>query len=233
MGRLRRTAPRHGLAVTIQRGGPGARTDFQIDTFTPMTILDVLLTVQREHDPSIGFRFSCRVGMCGTCGLRVNGRSVLACQTPVSEDLEPITIGPMAGFPVIRDLIVDTAPFWDEWRRVRPYVVPAEDATEPARIAPDSAERRAIDPSLDCVQCGVCFSSCGIAGGSRTFLGPAALNRALVLVNDSRDTATRERLDLVSGPDGVDRCHYIYGCSSACPKGLDPAESIRRLRRGR
>jgi len=221
------------LLVSVNRTDPDAPSEFRIRTFHPMTVLDALLAVQREHAPSLGFRFSCRVAMCGTCTLRVNGRSALACQTVIPEGTEKIRLDPAAGFPVVRDLIVDTAPFWEQWRRITPYVVPSrEAAAEPARIAPDSPEREAIDPALDCIQCGACFSSCGIAGGARSFLGPAALNRALVLIHDSRDTATEERLSLVTGADGVDRCHYIYGCTGSCPKGLDPARSIRRLRRG-
>ncbi len=219
------------LMVRVARTDADAPSEFRVQTFHPMTVLDVLLAIQRDHSPSLGFRFSCRVAMCGTCTLRVDGRSVLACQTVVPEDATRIRLEPAAGFPVVRDLIVDTSPFWAQWRRITPYVVPADGADEPAQIRPDSEERQAIDPALDCIQCGACFSSCGIAGRPRTFLGPAALNRALVLIQDSRDTATRERIELVNGPDGVDRCHYIYGCTNVCPKGLDPARSIRRLRR--
>ncbi len=119
------------------------------------------------------------------------------------------------------------------------HLVPHEDAevgmdAEPAVIPPDSQERQNIDPSLDCIGCGACFSSCGIAGLHRDFIGPAALNRALVLIDDSRDSAGEARLDAVGGDDsGVDRCHYIYGCSAACPKGLDPARAIRRIRKRR
>lgn len=221
------------LLVRVTRTDPDAPSEFRVRTFHPMTVLDALLAVQREHAPSLGFRFSCRVAMCGTCTLRVDGRSVLACQTVIPEGTERIRLDPAAGFPVVRDLIVDTAPFWEQWERITPYVVPSDEAAAgPARIAPDSPEREAIDPALDCIQCGACFSSCGIAGGSRSFLGPAALNRALVLIQDSRDTRTEERMDLVAGADGTDRCHYIYGCTGSCPKGLDPARSIRRLRKG-
>ncbi|MCP9951354.1 succinate dehydrogenase/fumarate reductase iron-sulfur subunit [Actinomadura madurae] len=222
------------LLVRVARTDPGAPAEFRVETFHPMTVLDVLLAIQREHEPSLGFRFSCRVAMCGTCTLRVDGRSALACQTVLPEDATRIRLDPAAGFPVVRDLITDTTPFWEQWARITPYVVPDEDAVggDPAVIPPDSPERRAIDPALDCIQCGACFSSCGIAGRPRTFLGPAALNRALVLIQDSRDTATRQRRELVAGADGVDRCHYIYGCTGSCPKGLDPARSIRRLRKG-
>lgn len=221
------------LRVRIFRSDADARTDFEVARFTPMTVLDVLLAIQREHDASLGFRFSCRVAMCGTCTLRVDGTSVLACQTVVPPDTTAVDIGPVAGFPVVRDLVVDFAPFWEQWARVIPYMEPVDSLDAPAQVAPDSVERQVIDPSLDCIQCGACFSSCGIAGLDQGFLGPAALNRAMVLINDSRDAAGRRRLDLVTEADGVDRCRYIYGCTAVCPKGLDPAQSIRQLRTGR
>lgn len=226
------------LRVTVTRSEEGARSEFVVTRIRPMSVLDALLAVQREHDPALAFRFSCRVGMCGTCTVRVDGRSVLACQTEVPAGTGGIRVDPMAGLPVLRDLIVDTGPFWQAWASVRPYLVPGEDAevgmdAEPAVIEPDSAERRDIDPALDCIGCAACFSSCGIASAHRDFVGPAALNRAMVLIADSRDGATAERLEVVGAESGVDRCHYIYGCSAVCPKGLDPAHAIRRLRRRR
>jgi succinate dehydrogenase/fumarate reductase iron-sulfur protein len=140
--------------------------------------------------------------------------------------------------PVLRDLVVDMEPFWRAWRSIIPYLVPRSDRevgmnAEPATIRPDSPERAEIDPSLDCIGCAACFSSCGIASARRDFLGPAALNRALVVIADSRDSAGAQRLELVGGDSGVDRCHYMYGCTVACPKGLDPARSIRMLRKRR
>jgi len=226
------------LRVSVTRSDPEAPAEFTVPRIRPMMVLDALLAIQRTHDPAIGFRFSCRVGMCGTCTVRVDGRSVLACQTEITEDTEHIRVDPLAGLPVLRDLVVDTAPFWRAWAAVTPYLVPDEDQevgmdAEPAVIPPDSAERERIDPSLDCIGCAACFSSCGIASARRDFLGPAALNRAMVLVADSRDTAAAHRMEIVGGESGVDRCHYIYGCTAACPKGLDPARAIRRLRRGR
>lgn len=226
-------SPLRPLRVTVARSEAESAATFDITRFSPMTVLDVLLTIQREHDASLGFRFSCRVAMCGTCTLRVDGRSVLACQTVVDPEARSIDIRPMAGFPVIRDLVVDFTPFWEQWARITPYLEPTESLDAPAQILPDSEERQAIDPSLNCIQCGACFSSCGIAGLDRDFIGPAALTRAMVLINDSRDAAGRRRLDIVEDPDGVDRCRYIYGCSAVCPKGLDPAKAIRQLRTGR
>lgn len=216
------------VRVRVTRSDPASRADFEVRWKPPMTVLDVLLAIQRDHDPSLGFRFSCRVAMCGTCTLRADGSSVLACQAKV----EPgrLRIDPMAGFPVIRDLIVDVGAFWREWAAVTPYLVPRDGLDEPAVIPPDAPERRRIDPSLDCITCGACFSACAIADGRRDFLGPAALNRAMLLIADSRDAGGRERLDVVAGAGGVDRCHYVYGCTHACPKGLDPAASVRALR---
>lgn len=230
--------PGDDLIVQVTRSDSSERAEFRIARIRPMMVLDALLAIQRTHDPALGFRFSCRVGMCGTCTVRMDGRSVLACQTEIPEDTTRIRLDPIAGLPVVRDLVVDTKPFWDQWRSITPYLVPGPDEkvgmdATPAVIPPDSTEREEIDPSLDCIGCAACFSSCGIASARRDFLGPAALNRAMVLVADSRDSAAEHRLDVVSGESGVDRCHYIYGCTAACPKGLDPARAIRRLRKRR
>lgn len=221
------------IKVTVARSDSASQTSFTVQRGDPMMVLDLLLAIQRQEDPSIGFRFSCRVAMCGTCTVRLDGRTVLACQTPVPVDTDEVRLDPIAGLPVVRDLIVDMAPFWQEWASVTPYLVPVEGLTEPAVIHPDSAERQTIDPALNCIGCGACYSSCGIAGSQRDFIGPAALNRAMVLIADSRDAIGAERLRAVTGTDGVDRCHYIYGCTADCPKGLDPAAAIRQLRQWR
>ena len=221
------------VRVEIHRSDPTARGSFEVARFEPMMVLDALLAVQRQHEPALGFRFSCRVGMCGTCTVRVDGRPALACQTRIAREQAAIRLDPLAGFAVVRDLVVDTTPFFEEWARVMPYLVPDPSATEPARIPPDAAERRLIDPALDCIACGACYAGCGIAGRDRDFLGPAALNRAMVLIADSRDMTRAERLRAVTGGDGVWRCRYIHACTAACAKGLDPAGAIRRLRRWR
>src|SRR5919202_2251384 len=222
-GSRTRETRRGALTVSVHRSDPAAPHEFTVPRIEPMMALDALLAIQRDHDPTLGFRFSCRVGMCGTCTVRVDGRSVLSCQAPVGPDVERLGIDPLAGLPVIRDLLVDTRPFWEEWGRVTPYLVPRADLERPATVAPDSGERRLIDPHLDCIGCAACYSGCAIADHRRDFLGPAALNRAMVLIGDSRDAAAAERLTTIDGADGLDRCHYMYACTAACPKGLDPA----------
>lgn len=220
-------APRP-LQVTIARSAEGSQTSFEVDIPQPAVVLDVLLALQRQ-DPSLAFRYSCRVSMCGTCALRVDGRSALACQTPVPPTADELVLEPLAGLPVVRDMIVDMTPFWEEWRRLTPWFVPAEG--EPRTLAADDPSRAAVEAGLDCISCGACWSACDLAGGAHGFRGPAALNRAMVLVADDRDGAREERLSAVSESGGVTSCHYIHGCSGACPKGIDPAASIRRLRR--
>ena len=221
------------VRVTIQRSDPASRSRFEVERFAPMAVLDLLLAIQREQDSTIGFRYSCRVGMCGTCTLRLDGRPVLACQTFLPPERDAVRLDPLGGLPVVRDLIVDTAPFFAEWARVTPYLIPHDGLDAPAQIRQDAPERQVIDPALDCITCGACYAGCGVADYRRDFIGPAALNRAMVLIADSRDARRGERLRAVTGDDGAWRCRYIHACTAVCPKGLDPAGAIRHLRRWR
>jgi len=214
------------IRVRVHRSEPDARDEFHVTASDPVTVLDLLRQIQTGHDPSLAFRYSCRVAMCGTCGVRVDGRSRLACRTVIDPDVDEVEVAPLAGLPFVRDLIVDTRPFWAEWARVKPWFVPAEG--EPAA---DGGETDLVESALGCISCGACYSTCEIAGHGNDYLGPAALNRALALIADPRDGAAPSRLDIVSGPGGIDRCHYVGGCTSACPVGLDPSRSIVELRR--
>lgn len=221
------------LVVLVRRSSSGLDERFMVERFEQMKVLDVLVSIQQTADPSLAFRYSCRVAMCGTCALRVDGHPVLACQTSVPLGAKQIHLAPLAGLPIVRDLVVDMRPFFDQWASIVPYLVPDPETSEPAQIRPDSAERRVIDPALDCITCGVCYSACSVSNSRRDFVGPAALNRAMVLAADSRDTLFAERLHRIGSIDGVDRCHYISACSNYCPKGLDPFAAIVRLREWR
>jgi succinate dehydrogenase / fumarate reductase iron-sulfur subunit/fumarate reductase iron-sulfur subunit len=222
------------VRVTIARSDPGATRTFDVERGRPTIVLDLLVAIQRQLDPSLAFRYSCRVATCGTCTVRVDGLPVLACQAIVSERARELRIEPLAGLPVVRDLVVDPRPFFERWERIEPFAGgTAATPQEPAIVPPASEERRAIDPTLDCISCGACFSACGVAGDGRRFLGPAALNRAMTLVGDSRDGASIGHAEAAFGPGGIDDCHSIGACTAVCPKGLDPAGAIRRLRRWR
>ena len=217
------------LAVEIARSDGEARRRFELEVGQPAMVLDVLLALQRT-DASLAFRYSCRVAMCGTCAIRVDGRPALACRTPALAGRDSLLLEPLSGLPVVRDLIVDTAPFWAAWRSVEPWFTPPADGV-PKVLAAGDPSRATVESGLDCISCGACWTACDLVGSGHGFAGPAALNRAMTLAADTRDGARDRRLRLVSKEGGVTRCHYIHGCSGACPKGLDPAASIRRLRR--
>ncbi len=172
--------------------------------------------------------------MCGTCAIIVNGREALACQTLIERfDGEEVTVRPLNYLPVVKDLVVDMEPFFDRYRSVAPHFVAKNEtaaATETLVISQASGARKWVDPALGCINCGICMSSCSIVGLNPKFPGPMSLNRALTLVNDERDGAREERLDLVGGDDGVWRCHQQFNCTAACPRHLSPTRAIRQLR---
>lgn len=200
-----------------------------------MSVLDALLWVQRNADLSLAFRCACRVGMCGTCGMVINGREGLACRTllrRIARGGEPeVRLEPMRHLPVVKDLATDMDPFFARYRKVVPHLVPRDGDGAPATIPPTARERRLIDPQRECIACGLCYSACDVAGMEGGFLGPAALNRAFVLTMDSRDAAAQRRLNVVAGEDGLWRCHTLFECAAVCPKGISPALAIQGLKR--
>jgi len=198
------------------------------------TVLDVVTHIQRHLDPTLSYRFACRVGMCGSCAMRVNGVPRWTCRTHVERvlDGDRLEIGPLDNLRVIKDLAVDMTAFFDKWRRAggafRPGAAPREDF---ARVPPDSPERRRADAGIECIGCGVCYAACDVVAWNPDYLGPAALNRAWTLVNDVRDGAALERLAAVSGDAGCHACHSHQSCVEWCPKHLNPTAAIAGLKR--
>ena len=225
------------VRVRIRRGGaagdPEERFDaFEVETGPRMTVLDALVAVQSAQDATLSFRYSCRVGMCGTCALKVNGRPAWACRTLLGGLGEEITLEPLTNFPVLSDLAVDMSPFFEKMKRARGWLEPTGAAEKaPALIAPNSRERKRIEPHIECITCGICYASCSIVGHDSGYLGPAALNRAYTLVNDSRDALGSDRLMEVCTEDGAWRCHSQYNCTESCPKGISPTGAIKGLKR--
>ena len=216
---------------------PGQQARYQayeVETFPRMSVLDALFAIQRDHDRTLSFRYSCRLGMCGTCAVIVNNREGLACQTLVEQcGGKAITVRPLNYLPVVKDLAVDMEPFFARYRAVKPFFVPkpsVEAAQAPQLIKPSTGERKWVDPALGCISCGICYSACSVVGLNERFPGPAALNRAYTLTADVRDAARAERLALAGGADGVWRCHQTFSCASACPRHLVPTQAIRQLR---
>lgn len=205
---------------------------YEVPVGESTSVLDGLFHVQEQLNENLSFRFSCRQGVCGSCCMEVNGRAVLACQTPISSlDGTEVTVRPLYNLPVIKDLVVDMEPFFESYREIDPAFESDDydETDDPAVIEPDSDERRIIDPRTDCVGCGACYSMCSVAGES--YLGPAAINKALTLVADSRDSRTEERMERLSSSDGVWGCHIQGNCSRVCPKDIPVSEGIQFLKR--
>jgi succinate dehydrogenase/fumarate reductase iron-sulfur protein len=210
----------------------GRLVSYRVPRLDKMTVLDALVYIQRHYDRSLAFRYACRLGMCGTCTVMVNGIPRWACRTSI-ERLETATlrITPLRYLPVIKDVLVDFAPFMHRYDAAMPYFVPAQERVDVAPIPPTSQERQSIDPHLECITCGACYASCTMLKHDQDYLGPAALNRAFTLVHDSRDGARRERLAAVGGEHGCWRCHSLHNCTEVCPKHLSPTRAITGLKR--
>jgi fumarate reductase iron-sulfur subunit len=223
------------LAVSVWRGGVDGRFQtFTVPRLDAQTVLDVVTHIQRRLDPTLAYRFACRVGMCGSCAMTVNGQPRWTCRTHVAnvEKNGKLTIAPLAHLPIVRDLVTDMREFFDKWARARGQFQPTQTRRDDfARVAPSSAARRAIDAAIECIGCGVCYAACEVVAWNPDYLGPAALNRAWTLVKDVRDGAGRERLAAVAGDAGCHACHTHESCSERCPMHLAPTASIAGLKR--
>ena len=213
-------------------GGDERFDEFEVAAGPETTVLDALVKTQRTRDATLAFRYACRVGMCGSCGMVVNGRERWACRTRLAAlDTATVTVRPLYHFPLIRDLVVDMAPFRARMAQVTGVLVPANDALDYAVVARDSRERREIDEAVECIGCGMCLSACTVVAHDPQFPGPAALNRAFTLQRDHRDGAKDARWSVLLGDDALARCHGQGNCTDVCPMEIAPATSVRRLRR--
>lgn len=223
------------LEVRVRRGRDGTRLDrFAVPREPAQTVLDVVTWIQREADPTLAYRFACRVGMCGSCAMTVNGRPRWTCRTRVESVAADgrLLLEPLRNLPLVKDLVVDMAPFFAKWAAARGAFVPRPDlGADFAVVPPASAERRAADAAIECIGCGVCHAACDVVAWRPDYLGPAALNRAWSLVNDVRDGAQGERLAAVAADAGCLACHSHGSCTRHCPKGLSPTASIAGLKR--
>ncbi len=223
------------LDVSVWRGADEGRfVSYPVPRRENQTVLDVVTYVQRRLDATLAYRFSCRVGMCGSCAMTVNGVARWTCRTHVGRVARDgrLRIAPLRNMPVIKDLSVDMAEFFAKAARAKGAFSPTADRTADfAVIAPESARRRRADAAIECIGCGVCYASCDVVTWNRDYLGPAALNRAWTLVNDERDGGNRERLAAVAGDAGCHACHSHQSCMEHCPKHLNPTQSIAGLKR--
>ncbi|HEY6771917.1 MAG TPA: succinate dehydrogenase/fumarate reductase iron-sulfur subunit, partial [Solirubrobacterales bacterium] len=222
--------------------------EFKVELDPSLSVLDGLLQAKDRDDGSLAVRCSCRAAICGSCGMKINGQSTLACKTMLEEAQSyaeshsvkgenggartEIVIEPMANMPVIKDLVTDMeSTHWTKIRRVTPWLLPEGDPPEREYVVPPESMID-ITQSMACIQCGACVSSCLSMEADPDFIGPAALAKAYRFVGDPRDAQTKERLhDLAQDPHGIYDCTHCFSCIDACPKGVAPMDQIMRLRR--
>lgn len=225
------------VTLRIQRFNPDTDKkprfeEFQVSYTRDMTLLDGLHEIKSHQDGSLTYRRSCRHAICGSCAMNVNGKNMLVCNTPIKEHLgkkDTITIRPLPYLPIIKDLVVDRTKFWEQYLRVKPWLMtPAEEPDKEYRISPD--EVKALNKAETCIMCGACYSACTVVGTSDNYIGPHALLKSFLRVLDPRDAGASERLQEVGTHEGVFRCHTIFNCIDACPKKLDPTKAIETLR---
>ncbi len=226
------------VTISVQRFDPAVDRkprfeDYEVSVSEKASILDTLFALQRGACPDLAFRFSCRVGMCGSCAMVVNGSERLTCSTLVSTVGNHLRIEPLRNFPVVRDVAVDMKPFFAAYRRVIPQFIPRDDLDQNNfhQIPHESREWKKMDHQPQCIDCGACYSSCSVVTLNRRYIGPMALHRALNLITDPRDKARAERVDIISGESGAFRCHTLGNCRDVCPRGISPTHSIERLKR--
>jgi len=230
--KLRRFDPQSGEAPYYE--------EFQIDLEPHRSVLEAILQVKAEQDGSVGIRCSCRAAICGSCGVRINGKAGLAChthldhaaKTGVNADGRTILVEPMGNMPVIKDLIVDMdAVHWKKIQRVTPWLINKQPVPEREYIVPHE-NMVDVTQTMACIQCGACVSDCLSMEVDPLFVGPAASAKAYRFVGDPRDAEQFERLkDLAEDPHGIYDCTHCFNCIEACPKGVAPMNQIMRLRR--
>ena len=223
------------MKVNVWRGGErGAFQAFDVPRFPSQTVLDVVTYVQRKLDPTLAYRFACRVGMCGSCAMSVNGVARWTCRTHVDKVVQgdALEISPLKNLPVIRDLVTDMREFFDKWARAKGRFKGAKTrADDFEKITPEAVDRKAVDAGIECIGCAVCYSSCNVVAANPAYLGPAALNRAWTLLNDVREKENSERLRAVAGDAGCHACHSHMDCTERCPKRISPTAAIAGLKR--
>lgn len=196
------------------------------------TVLDLLMKIKEDLDPSLTFRRSCRSAICGACGMNIQGVNRLACYTQVSSlKSSIITIRPLPNLPKVKDLVVDIEPFMEKYQQVSPFLIPKNPPPEKEYFQ-SITDRKLLDEIINCIMCGCCSTSCPVSWTNESYLGPAAFGKVYRFLVDSRDTLKKERLNKIDEEkSGIWRCHHIFNCLEACPKKIDLPWIINELRK--
>jgi fumarate reductase iron-sulfur subunit len=204
---------------------------YEVPCLHDTMVLDALNYIKDELDATLSHRWSCRMGVCGSCGMMVNGTPKLTCNALVRDYPDVIRIAPLANFPIVRDLVVELDSFMQKLRTVKPWIIRKAEL-DPAYgeylQSPDDVER--FKQFSLCINCALCYAACPVLAHAPDFLGPAAIALAHRYNEDSRDQGEAERYDAMVGPDGIWHCSYANECSEVCPKHVDPAAAIQRTK---
>uniref|UniRef100_A0A7C3M8E3 succinate dehydrogenase n=1 Tax=Archaeoglobus fulgidus TaxID=2234 RepID=A0A7C3M8E3_ARCFL len=205
---------------------------FEIPAKRGMTVLEALYYIKENYDSSLAFRASCRMGVCGSCAMKINDKPRLACETQVLMLGNAVKVEPLDNFRVIKDLITEFEGFFEKHKAVKPYLIRKDDVyAEPKELLQTPEELNEYYIFTLCIKCGACYSVCPAAATLDDYLGPAAMAAAYRFCADSRDEGQRERYRIVSSSNGVWRCHLAMECSEVCPKNVEPAKAVQLLRR--
>jgi len=204
---------------------------YSIDAVETDRVLDVLERVKGEQDGTLTFRRSCAHGVCGSDALRINGRNMLACKTLIKDVGETLTVEPILGLPIKKDLIVDMEPFFNNYKKMMPYFVSSAPIPADGKERLQSPEDRIIfDETTKCILCACCTTSCPSYWANGEYYGPAAIVTAHRFIFDSRDEAAAQRLQILAETDGVARCHTAYNCTEACPREIKVTKAIGEVK---
>ncbi|MET7473198.1 succinate dehydrogenase iron-sulfur subunit [Streptomyces sp. NPDC005648] len=207
--------------------------DFQLEIDPRERVLDGLHKIKWDLDGTLTFRRSCAHGICGSDAMRINGKNRLACKTLIKDinPEKPITVEPIKGLTVLKDLVVDMEPFFQAYRDVMPFLI-TKDTNEPTRERLQTAEdRERFDDTTKCILCAACTSSCPVFWNDGQYFGPAAIVNAHRFIFDSRDEAGEQRLEILNDRDGVWRCRTTFNCTDACPRGIEVTKAIQEVKR--
>ncbi|RIK45924.1 MAG: succinate dehydrogenase iron-sulfur subunit [Chloroflexi bacterium] len=194
-------------------------------------VLDALNTVKWQHDGTLTYRRSCAHGVCGSDAMQINGRNRLACKVLIQDVGTNITVEPVLGFRVIKDLVVDMEPFFASYRLIKPFLITSEPAPTGRERHQSQEDRDLIDDTSKCILCAACTTACPITWTNEEFVGPAAIVQAHRFIYDSRDQGKDDRLNILNDRSGVWRCRTIFNCTDACPRGIKITKAIEQVKR--
>ena len=219
------------VKIRIKRFNPEADAEPHWEQYTVQAeptdrVLDVLHQVKWYQDGSLTFRRSCAHGVCGSDAMLINGRNRLACEYLIRDAGTDITVEAIKGLPLVKDLLVDMEPFWDQYRSVMPYLVNDEVPEDGKERRQSPADRARYEDTSRCIMCAACTTSCPVFWGDGSYVGPAAIVNAHRFIVDTRDHAHEERLQIMADPDGVWRCRTVFNCVEACPRDIKITRAI-------